>query len=147
MIKNTLILVGAFAVMVAILSGLLWQTELQGQGFLHFEGTERTEFPWQRCLVLCFAMFSGILCGFLYRRFENTKEIKISLFKRILADSRLWRSLLASPMVFAAIYALSKDNPDLIISSVLAFENGFLSDLVIQKRLKEGSEQGGGDNG
>jgi hypothetical protein len=84
------------------------------------------------CMVL------GIFFGQAYRvlaTIDNT-DIGISELRGRIFSVDLWRSLLSSPIVFGAIYLVARDQPDIIVSSILAFENGFICNVIAEKRIK-----------
>lgn len=91
-------------------------------------------------LLLAIFLIAGILFGHLYRILseqDKNGSINISVLKRSFINVTLWKSFLSSPIVFGCVYIIAKEQPDLVISSVLAFENGFICNVVLEKRLSE----------
>ena len=53
------------------------------------------------------------------------------------------RAMLVSPIVFLGIYGLVKDQPDLLLSHLIAFENGFFWQAVLGSRGRGGRDHAG----
>jgi hypothetical protein len=110
------------------------------QGFNFDEPAKMFTSPY-RAVGLGLFMIIGVFCGHLYRwigqeqRAVNRDSLIVSL-----RDRSLWQSLLASPLVFLVVYALAEKQPDYLIASILAFENGFLANVVIKKRIQANDE-------
>jgi hypothetical protein len=94
-----------------------------------------------RAVGLGVFMIIGVFCGHLYRWMgHDDAAISARSLLSSLRDKSLWQSLLASPLVFMVVYALAEKQPDYLIASILAFENGFLANVVIKKRIPTGNE-------
>jgi len=57
-----------------------------------------------------------------------------NLFRATLSSRSFLKSILVSPIVFAAVYAVAKDQPDPVVGHLLAFENGFFWNAVLDAR-------------
>ena len=87
-------------------------------------------------IFLC--MLFGILFGHAYRALaaiSGKGAVHFSTLISRIPGTDLWRSLLSSPIVFGVIYLLARDQPDIVVSSILAFENGFICNVVAEKRI------------
>jgi len=90
-----------------------------------------------RAVGLGIFMIIGVFCGHFYRWMGHEEtQITLRSLSASLRDKSLWQSLLASPLVFMVVYALAEKQPDYLIASILAFENGFLANVVIKKRIQ-----------
>jgi hypothetical protein len=54
--------------------------------------------------------------------------------RRAAQSRRFWQSILVSPIVFAAVYSLTKSEPDAVVGLLLAFQNGFFWNSVLEGR-------------
>lgn len=87
-------------------------------------------------LVTFIAMFLGIVFGALYDQISNKSFIKsykkelVTVFR----STRFLRGMLASPILFIGIYVASNSSPDLAVSLVFAFQNGFFCDAILKKK-------------
>lgn len=91
-----------------------------------------------RPIVLGILMIIGIVFGYVHSQLntqpKNRKVNIVSEFRKAFSQGGLWRSLLSAPLVYAVIYVMSERTPDVVIASVLAFENGFFCELVLRRR-------------
>ncbi len=92
----------------------------------NLEGSNGLRMIW---IFVC--MLIGIAFGQGYR--VVSVDRKLSLKNLLNAD--LWRSLLSSPIVFGAVYLGVRGQPDVVVASILAFENGFICNVIAEKRL------------
>ena len=79
-----------------------------------------------KIIALSISTILGIICGFIY---QNIKIIKNSI--------DLWKSLVASPIICGVVIATNRNNPDLTMAIIFAFENGFFSNLVFSFENKD----------
>ncbi len=98
-----------------------------------------------RTLLLALLMLAGILAGELHNALAQVRpggRIKVgAIVASAFRSGSLWRALLASPLVFGAVYMITKDQPDLVISVLLSFENGFFCQAVLRKRTRQFSQK------
>jgi hypothetical protein len=91
-----------------------------------------------RPLFLFAAMLVGIVFGEAYNRFlalsDKRRIAPWSELRRTFLTGRIWAGLFASPIIFAAIYSLCRNQPDVLLSGVFAFENGFFWNVVLKRR-------------
>ena len=130
------------ALFVAIfIVGIFYYLSLNGdQGFSHFlpGSTESPSqsLPLGRVLLSVLAMVIGMLFGALYEQIGSQKD-SISFRNEILTvlkSSRLFRSLLAAPILFVGVYTAAQSQPDLVVSLIFAFQNGFFCDAIMKKK-------------
>jgi hypothetical protein len=83
-------------------------------------------------------MVAGILCGQIYRVISVSPEeaVDTKVLWRGLNSAGMWRSLLASPITFGVIYLATREQPDVFVSATIAFENGFICNVIAERRLK-----------
>jgi hypothetical protein len=98
-------------------------------------GFEGSSFPWVAFAATCVAMLIGIFFGSLYRALGDRQgEISIgNEVVKVVRSSSFWRALCVSPLVFLAIYTISKGLPGDIPSLLLAFQNGFFWESVLKR--------------
>lgn len=104
--------------------------------FFYFDGgTGAASSGSWRPLFYVIAMLFGILCGYLHSHLTSRKRVNVwREIKRAVNAGALTRSLLVSPIVFGAVYALTKEQPDMLIGTLCAFENGFFCDVIFRRR-------------
>ena len=89
----------------------------------------------QAGLVAAIAMYLGIFLGCLFRRLRG-KNRKISIWKEIKAvvsSSSFWAAVCAAPLVFFSIFLISGDSPTNLSSYILAFQNGFFCEAILEE--------------
>lgn len=93
---------------------------------------------WPRAIGLAICMIVGIVCGQLYLRLASLPDLKKvnirQIAKATFSQAGLFRSLLGSPLLFVVVYSVSGRQPDLLLASVFAFENGFFCHLLLKTR-------------
>lgn len=98
-------------------------------------------FPWTNFLVTCLCMATGILFGSFYAQIRDKKNIssyKIEL-TNLFSSTHLIKSFLIAPIIFIGIYKAADANPDMVLSALFAFQNGFFCDTIMRKNDKETS--------
>ncbi len=81
-------------------------------------------------------MLLGLVFGSIYDKIKD-RERRISYLREIkaaISSPSFFRALLASPIVYSAVYIAAKSQPDAIIALVFAFENGFLCEAILRER-------------
>ena len=109
-----------------------------GFEYFNFEKTEEKAviLPLGKIFGSVIAMIFGILFGALYDQIFSRKR-SVSIKKEILHLSkspRLFRSLLASPILFVGVYVAAKSQPDTVIALIFAFQNGFFCDAIMKEK-------------
>lgn len=141
---NKHVLIGVLATLFAATVVILAYASHDGNGFklFYFNDGNETDAGWSwRPLFYVIAMLFGILCGYLHVHLARRTRVNLLLeFKRAIRAGAFTRSLLVSPIVFGAIYAITKNQPDLIIGTVVAFENGFFCDVILRGREEFASD-------
>jgi hypothetical protein len=83
------------------------------------------------------AMLVGIFASAMWDQLKNAPgdviDIRLIL-GRALQSASLIRASLVSPIVFAAVYAVIKEQPDVVVAHLLAFQNGFFWKSVLSTR-------------
>ena len=92
-----------------------------------------------KIIALSISTILGIICGFIY---QNIKIIKNkpddkNFIYRLFNSIDLWKSLVASPIICGVVIATNRNNPDLTMAIIFAFENGFFSNLVFSFENKD----------
>jgi hypothetical protein len=87
-------------------------------------------------IVAIVAMLAGIVFGAVYARMASAQETQNAwrLIPTALVSPQLVKSLIASPVVFAAVYSAAQSQPDLVVGALFAFQNGFFCDTILRKR-------------
>jgi hypothetical protein len=83
-------------------------------------------------LIYC-AMLLGMISDWILKSIGNKKRIKDVSFSVL----ELIRPLLVSPMVFLAIWSLLKDQPFGVVHFIVAYQNGFFWQSILNLRLKQ----------
>lgn len=98
-----------------------------------------------RNIVFALAMLGGIVMGHLHTILNATDKQVISRtdFTLALMHKGLWLSLLASPIIFGVVYALNERQPNTVMATLLAFENGFFCHSILKKRSARYNSVGG----
>jgi hypothetical protein len=90
--------------------------------------------PVGRTILSAVMMLIGILAGVFHSAVMNKSEITSfrQEFIRSVRSPQLIKSILAAPIVFSAVYLATREQPDLILASIFAFQNGFFCDSVLR---------------
>lgn len=110
--------------------------------FFGFSESETQLNPLVRTSLLFVIMLVGIAAGQLFRDLPKTREITLERVKKSLRKGGFVESLLGAPIVFGVVYSAARDQPDLVLASVLSFQNGFmcnniLTSLIANKTTKD----------
>lgn len=132
MILLRLLIAGAL-----VLIGTLWAYDIAGEGGDIF-GFNPLAHPNTHGITVGVAMFFGIISNSIWTHVaELPKNEPVSIgrvLKSALRSASLVRSALVSPIVFMAVYALVKSEPDAIVAHLLAYQNGFFWESVLRKQ-------------
>ena len=84
-------------------------------------------------------MLAGIFAGALRMSLQGKAEIDSirNVLLGTLRSAQFIKSLVAAPIVFSAIYLATKEQPDWVLASIFAFENGFFCDTVLRTQEKK----------
>jgi len=102
-----------------------------------FTNIEDTLNEMNKVSVLAASTVIGIFCGNAYNYMGDDGSegaLCLTSVKYFILSKNLWRSLLAAPLLFSAVYSTVNNNPDIILSAVFAFENGFFCNLILSKK-------------
>lgn len=110
--------------------------------FFGFSESDAQINPLVRTSLLFVIMLVGVAAGQLFRDIPKTREITLERVKKSLRKGAFVGSLLGAPIVFGVVYSAARDQPDLVLASVLSFQNGFmcnsiLTSLVANKTTKD----------
>jgi len=85
--------------------------------------------------ICALAMLAGIVSGTLHSRLSAVERPNVrEVFSSIWRDGELWKSLLASPIVFGVVYALLAESHDVVMAIVFSFQNGFFCKTVLESK-------------
>lgn len=139
--KNILLAVFSF-VLIALILTIFSESN---NGFNFEDENVSSTIDLTKSSLLAAFLITGILFGHLYRVLSEHGDgmhLNMALIKESFLRITLWKSFLGSPIVFGVIYVVAKDQPDLVVSSILAFENGFICNVILEKRLNDIQEEG-----
>lgn len=95
-------------------------------------------FPLVRSLTAALAMVLGIFANAVWRALEGRAEGDSVAPRAVLRESLLsasfLRSAVVSPIVFLLVYSLVREEPDLVVANLLAFQNGFFWEAVLHRQ-------------
>ncbi|MCX6857283.1 MAG: hypothetical protein NTV80_20535 [Verrucomicrobia bacterium] len=130
--KNTVLITLSIALIIAIV--VFTQDGMSG---MFLNEAEQSHPVWPG-LVMAAAMLAGIVSGRLHDNISSAKRFKIGkLFADLPSDKDLWKSLLASPIVFGVVYSLLSKSNDFVVCAVFSFQNGFFCDVILKKKQDE----------
>lgn len=90
-----------------------------------------------RAALTATALVLGIVFGAFHRLWkERTEDMSIQAVISGLRSAEMWRSLLLAPLVFSGSYVAAREQPDLVVSFVFAFQSGFFCDAVLQRQAR-----------
>jgi hypothetical protein len=118
-----------------------------GAPYTYFEEKTLDLGYWIRNLFLLIAMLAGIIAGHIHERLADDRagaKVLPAELKQILFEKSLWRSLLASPILFVIAYSIAGKQPDFLVASLLAFENGFFCNVILSQRRKASTQSASG---
>jgi hypothetical protein len=87
--------------------------------------------PIARTLVLWASMLLGIVAGHMFRNLKDTEESSLRQIVGLVKRGDFVKALFASPIVFGVVYSAAREQPDLILACVLAFQNGFVCHTIV----------------
>ena len=90
--------------------------------------------PAWKALLSAAVMILGVYCGCVHSQLSGALgqiDIAKELAKAV-RRSDLWRGLVASPILFAAVYSSLEQQPGFVLGLLFSFENGFFCDKVLE---------------
>lgn len=147
-LRRTLPFLGLLFV-VAVLVFTVFYLAYQNFSFLGFEN--QVQAPVQhpnawRVSVLIVATLVGIVAGYFHIRLQGggqSRFVPMTELKEMFYSPDFYRGLFASPIVFSVIYLAANQQPDDLIAFLLAFENGFFWNRVLERRMTTASASSG----
>jgi hypothetical protein len=105
----------------------------------HASSTVTDSHPALKGTFLIVIMLLGIVCGHLHSILSTVSkegdDVTLTLVRQSFAKASLWKSVLASPILFSVVYINCQTQPDLILAGFFAFQNGFLCNVVLDKQI------------
>jgi hypothetical protein len=131
--------IGAGIFLIGVLALLYAYTSGSDLGFVNFEpveaGGERS-IPILEVALSAIAMLIGAAFGVVHEDLgaagTQTQPWRSAL--RALQSAAFLRALIASPLIFSAVYVAAQKQPDPVISLIFAFENGFFCNALVRER-------------
>lgn len=108
-----------------------------GTSFVFFDrGGAAAPLPLLDVILSAAAMLLGVVFGSMHEHLKGAKadESPYRLAAQALNTPTFVRSLLASPIIFAAVYLAAQKQPDQVIALIFAFQNGFFCNAILQRR-------------
>lgn len=93
-----------------------------------------TNIVWLRLLLLSFLMLFGMAMSIIHEEYIQSKQkqpFKETL-KSLANPRKIILPVLLSPIVFYSVYLITSVQPDDVIALLLAFQNGFFWQKVVQ---------------
>lgn len=105
-------------------------------GGLFFESlASQSGAPLGKALLAGVVMILGVYCGCVHAQLRDaTRHIRIvEELTKAGRRSDLWRGLVASPILFFAVYVSLEEQPDFVLALLFAFENGFFCNKILER--------------
>lgn len=83
------------------------------------------------------ALLFGIAFGVVNEQLSSLQpdqRISASIIMNSLRTARAAKSLIAAPILYVGVYTLAGEQPDYVVSFLLAFQNGFFCDAVMKDK-------------
>jgi hypothetical protein len=138
---KTVALIAALLLAALILTATLDYTINQASPFSRFDPASpavQKPVPVGHTLLSGLMMIFGIFAAAFRATLQGRTQLE-SVRKELLLTLRstqFIKSLVAAPIVFSAIYLATKEQPDWVLASIFAFENGFFCDTVLRTQEK-----------
>ncbi len=73
-----------------------------------------------------FSLLMGILFGTVYERISKRQRLSLRTeFVKAIGSAHFAISLIIAPLIFAGVYSAARAQPDIVVASMFAFQNGF----------------------
>ena len=129
----------AFLIAIAIVAG--YYLLINDDGFFRFgenDNQQAVSLPVYKIIGTVLSMLFGIVFGSLHDQLLGRERISIGKeVARLTRSPRLYRALLASPILYVGVYVAAKTQPDLVISLMFAFQTGFFCNAIMKKKAAE----------
>lgn len=131
----------AFLLAVVVLTFTLDYTINQTSPFSRFDPAApaaQKPVPVGHTVVAGVMMLLGIFAGAFRASIQGKTQLESVRreFLQTFRNTQFIKSLVAAPIVFSAIYLATKEQPDWVLASIFAFENGFFCDSVLRTQEK-----------
>lgn len=120
----------------------------QDFSFLSFDQPSHVDFatpsPW-RILLLILSTLLGITGGYFHTRLQADPSRRFVFrveLNEMFYSPDYYRGLFASPIVFSVVYLAVNQQPDDVVAFLLAFENGFFWNRVLERKMAAASAPG-----
>jgi hypothetical protein len=83
------------------------------------------------------ALLLGIIFGIVNEQLSSlqpNQRISVSIIINSLRTVRAAKSLIAAPVLYVGVYTLAGEQPDYVVSFLLAFQNGFFCDALMKDK-------------
>ena len=99
-------------------------------------------FPIARTIWSALVMIVGIVAGALNSNLRGRQQIEsvIGELMTTLRSTQFIKSVVAAPIVFSAVYLATRTQPDWVLASIFAFENGFFCDSLLRTHQPQGQK-------
>ena len=124
-----------FIVVLSIFYDYSFNDRVLVLGFGENHNTAEKEIPIAGIMTSSVGMLIGIIFGSIYNRIKSIQG-QVHIINEIrdtVLSAHFFRSLLVSPLIFIGVYIASKSQPDIVISTIFAFQNGFFCDSIFRK--------------
>jgi hypothetical protein len=124
---------------LGVVIGLTWSDS--GTPLPQFDGSGAGKNSWVFLLTLSLTMFLGLygssLLDSLPYATSKKRPYQVNIRKAALIAAKsptLVKAGIVSPIVFGAIYSTLAEQPDQVISYIVAFENGFFWSAILKSK-------------
>jgi len=138
--RRTLPYLGVFFLICTLVLTSLYLT-YQDLSFLNFDRPSNAAIAnpsFSRILVLIVSTLLGITAGYLHTRLQGSLSSRFNFndeLEKMFHAPDYYRALFASPIVFSVVYLAVNQQPDDVVAFLLAFENGFFWNRVLERRM------------
>jgi hypothetical protein len=142
---KTLGLLAAFLLAALVLTATLDYTINRASPFSRFDpavSVGQKPLPVGHTVLSGAMMLLGIFAGAFRASIQGKTQLESVRREFLLTfrSTQFIKSVVAAPIVFSAIYLATKEQPDWVLASIFAFENGFFCDTIL--RTQEKSHEG-----
>lgn len=88
-------------------------------------------------LLFSFFTIVGIISRIIYNNIDNHKSKKINILKILkesLEKKEIWLAILVSPIIIASFYTALSQIDNLMLLSLMSYENGFFFKTIFEKK-------------
>ncbi|KZN32889.1 hypothetical protein [Pseudoalteromonas luteoviolacea] len=103
--------------------------------FLGFDDTQQNQITLMSGVSYAVLMVFGILAGQAHSMLgDPSMKIGRGFVRALFESNELWKSLLAAPIIFGAVYSMLSETSDIILASIFSFQNGFFCNSVLESK-------------